>query len=100
MKPRHIAMGGALALAAGLVVFGDTTPDNTLAEPAERVATVSSTAPARSTAVAVAKPVGLVDQDDDEWLLSALASSALKPTFIAPGARLAFVPKTLSRKLC
>ena len=57
MKPRHIAMGGALALAAGLVVFGDTTPDNTLAEPAERVATVSSTAPARSTAVAVAKPV-------------------------------------------
>lgn len=55
MKPRHIAMGGALALAAGLVVFGDTTPDNTLAEPAERVATVSSTAPARSTAVA--KPV-------------------------------------------
>ena len=57
MKPRHIAMGGALALAAGLVVFGDNTPDDTLAEPAERVATVSSTAPARSTAVAASKPV-------------------------------------------
>lgn len=57
MKPRHIAMGGALALAAGLVVFGDNTPEDTLAAPAERVAIVSSTAPARSTAAVVVKPV-------------------------------------------
>jgi len=38
MKPRHIAMGGALALAAGLVIFGDTTPEAILAEPVERIA--------------------------------------------------------------
>jgi len=57
MKPRHIAMGGALALAAGLVVFGDNTPEDTLAEPAERGARTAATAPARSTAVAVARPV-------------------------------------------
>ncbi|MBB6132275.1 hypothetical protein HD842_000386 [Massilia aurea] len=57
MKPRHIAMGCALVLAAGLVVFGDTTPDNTLSEPAERVAKTAATAPARSTAVPVSKPV-------------------------------------------
>ena len=57
MKPRHIAMGGALALAAGLVVFGDNTPEDTLAETAESGARTAATAPARSTAVAVVKPV-------------------------------------------
>jgi len=36
MKPRHIAMGAALVLAAGLVVFGDNTPEDTVAEPVER----------------------------------------------------------------
>ena len=36
MKPRHIAMAAALALAAGLLVFGDSTPDAGLAEPVER----------------------------------------------------------------
>jgi hypothetical protein len=50
MKPRHIAMGGALALAAGLVIFGDTTPDAQLAEPVERVAAIpaSASAPPRT----------------------------------------------------
>ena len=50
MKPRHIAMGGALVLAACLVVFGDTTPDATLAEPVDRVADIpaSASVPARS----------------------------------------------------
>lgn len=57
MKPRHVAMGGALALAAGLVVFGDNTPEDTLAAPADRVAKTAATAPARSTAVAVSRPV-------------------------------------------
>jgi len=52
MKPRHIAMGGALALAAGLVVFGDNTPEDTLAAPAERVAATPASIPARSTAAA------------------------------------------------
>jgi len=36
MKPRHVALGAALALAAGLVVFGDTTPEDAVAEPVER----------------------------------------------------------------
>jgi len=36
MKPRHLAMGAALLVAGGLVVFGDRTPD--VAEPVERAA--------------------------------------------------------------
>ncbi len=42
MKPRHIAMGAALLLAAGLVVFGDNAPDTGLAEPVERAAPVAA----------------------------------------------------------
>jgi hypothetical protein len=38
MKPRHLAMGAALLLAAGLVLFGDKTPDAGVAEPVERAA--------------------------------------------------------------
>lgn len=38
MKPRHIALGAALALAAALVIFGDTTPEPIVAEPVERAA--------------------------------------------------------------
>ncbi|MEW7850589.1 hypothetical protein AB2N08_18020 [Massilia aurea] len=58
MKPRHIVMGGALALAAGLVVFGDNTPEDTLAAPAERVAAAPAVAPAAAPArsMALAKP--------------------------------------------
>jgi hypothetical protein len=36
MKPRHLAMGAALLVAAGLVIFGDNKPD--VAEPVERAA--------------------------------------------------------------
>ena len=36
MKPRHIAMGVALVAAAGLLVFGDNTPEDVVAEPVER----------------------------------------------------------------
>ncbi|CAN7501408.1 hypothetical protein [Massilia sp. LjRoot122] len=36
MKPRHIAMAVALAAAAGLVAFGDNTPEDVVAEPVER----------------------------------------------------------------
>jgi hypothetical protein len=46
MKPRHIAMGAALLLAAGLVVFGDNAPEDAVAEPVERAAPAS--APARA----------------------------------------------------
>ena len=45
MKPRHIAMLAALALAGGLVIFGDTTPNSGVAEPVERSAR-RATAPA------------------------------------------------------
>jgi len=44
MKPRHIAMGAALLLAAGLVVFGDKAPDTEVAEPVERAAAVPAPA--------------------------------------------------------
>lgn len=50
MKPRHIAMGAALVLAAGLVVFGDSTPEDMVAEPVERAAQ----APARAVTPASA----------------------------------------------
>ena len=36
MKPRHLAMGAALLVAAGLVFFGDKSPDTGVAEPVER----------------------------------------------------------------
>ena len=42
MKPRHLVMGAALVLAAGLVLFGDTAPEAGLAEPALRVAAPAS----------------------------------------------------------
>jgi len=44
MKRRHLAMGAALVVAAGLVFFGDKTPDSGVAEPVERahVASASS----------------------------------------------------------
>jgi hypothetical protein len=47
VKPRHMAMGGALLVAALLVLFGDKTPDSGIAQPTERTA-------ARAPAVAAA----------------------------------------------
>jgi len=47
MKPRHIAMALALAVAGGLVVFGDNRPDTGVAEAVER-----KPAPAAAPAVA------------------------------------------------
>jgi len=57
MKRRHIVMGAALVLAAGLVVFGDNAPEDAVAEPVERAAQT----PARSAApvtTASASPPG------------------------------------------
>lgn len=45
MKPRHIVLGAALVLAAGLVLFGDSTPDAGLAEPVERPAAARTIVP-------------------------------------------------------
>jgi len=36
MKPRHLAMAAALLAAGALVVFGDNTPEDPVAEPGER----------------------------------------------------------------
>ena len=41
MTPRHIAMGVALVVAAGLVVFGDNSPATDVVEPVQRAATVA-----------------------------------------------------------
>lgn len=51
MKPRHIAMAVALVAAAGLVVFGDNTPEDVVAEPVER-AQAPAAAPAMENKVA------------------------------------------------
>lgn len=59
MKPRHIAMGVALAAAAGLVVFGDKTPEDAVAEAVER-------APAAPAAQRGAAPDRNGDQGKDK----------------------------------
>lgn len=59
MKPRHIAMGVALAAAAGLVVFGDKTPEDAVAEAVER-------APAAPAAQRGAAPDHHGDQGKDK----------------------------------
>jgi hypothetical protein len=48
-------MGVALALAAGLVLFGDNAPETELAEPVERAAATAAPAPARSAAPSIGK---------------------------------------------
>ncbi len=49
MKGRHVLMGGALVIAAGLVLFGDRQPAPDVAEAVERPASTSP-APARVAA--------------------------------------------------
>ena len=57
MTPRHIAMGVALLVAAGLVFFGDNAPDSGVAEPVERAARAPGAPRAAApVAVAAAKP--------------------------------------------
>ncbi|MEH6437218.1 hypothetical protein V7778_19335, partial [Massilia sp. DD77] len=63
MKPRHLAMGAALLLAAGLVVFGDSTPETELAEPVERASDpVQASAAAAAPAPAAKNEEGPVVQ--------------------------------------
>jgi hypothetical protein len=59
MKPYQIAMGVALAAAAGLVLFGDNSPSADIAEPAAR----SSKAPAAASASASAEPAARTGKD-------------------------------------
>lgn len=65
MKPLHLVMGGALALAAWLGLFGDKRPDSGIAEPVTRtvkVARAAATAGAVRTTSA-GTPTNLVDAD-------------------------------------
>ena len=55
MKPRHLAMGAALLAAAGLVVFGDKSPDTGVAEPVERAAAARAPVAAAPAPTATAK---------------------------------------------
>jgi hypothetical protein len=53
MNPRHIAMGIALVVALGLVIFGDNTPESDVAEAVERAPAAPVTlvaAPAKADA--------------------------------------------------
>jgi hypothetical protein len=49
MTPRQVLLGAALALAAGLAVFGDKTPQAGLAEPVTRAAKTERPAPVASS---------------------------------------------------
>jgi len=53
MKPRHILLGVALAGAAALVLFGDKTPGNTVAEAVDRKPARAVPAAASATAAAI-----------------------------------------------
>jgi hypothetical protein len=55
MKPRHIMLGAALAVAAGFAVFGDNSPDGAVVEPAPRNA---AAAPAPRASQPAAVPAG------------------------------------------
>ena len=62
MKPRHIAMAVALAISAGLVVFGDRSPETEVAEAVERPGATSPPpalqgGPASASAPASPEPV-------------------------------------------
>ncbi|WP_332854314.1 hypothetical protein [Duganella sp. S19_KUP01_CR8] len=50
MKPYQIAMGIALAVAGGLVLFGDNSPSGDIAEPVARSRSAPATAPAAMAA--------------------------------------------------
>lgn len=57
MKPRHMLMGAALVGAAALVLFGDRTPNETVAEAVERKPARSAQGAAPAATAAVAPPL-------------------------------------------
>jgi hypothetical protein len=75
MKPRHIALGAALAVAAGFAIFGDKSPSGAVVGPAPRAASVAPAAPARANLTA-SKPAETV----------AILRLAPRATLIADGA--------------
>ena len=80
MKPYQIAMGAALAGAAGLLVFGDNTPSTDIAEP---VARADQTAGARTAAAA---PTGSAGKDAGDG-----KGGAAEPTILRLTPRAALV---------
>ncbi|NHZ92121.1 hypothetical protein F2P45_24400 [Massilia sp. CCM 8733] len=56
MTPRHLAMGAAVLLAAGLLIFGDNKPEPDVAEAVERSAPKAVVTRTSSVANAVAAP--------------------------------------------
>lgn len=79
MKPLHIGMGAALVIAAGLVLFGDKTPESSVAEPVERAAAAPRAAPpvVASAAVPKAEPAILRLLPRDELMGDAKGGDAL-----------------------
>ncbi|MDM5179424.1 hypothetical protein PO883_19725 [Massilia sp. DJPM01] len=79
MTPRHLVMGAAVLLAAGLLVFGDKTPDSGVSEAVERSApkaaaartsAATSTMPAVAAEPAILRLVArdtLIGDDDDAF---------------------------------
>jgi len=80
MKPRHIVLGAALALAAGLVVFGDNAPEGALAEPVERARPALAGSPAVSRAVS---PAASATESATESATASAAASAAAPRVAA-----------------
>ncbi|ATQ78487.1 hypothetical protein CR152_31220 [Massilia violaceinigra] len=87
MTPRHLAMGAAVLLAAGLLVFGDNSPDSGVTEAVERSAPKASVVSTRSAAnaasAAPAEPAilrlvardTLIGDDDDAFGASTVFGS-------------------------
>ena len=81
MKPRHIAMGLALAISAGLVAFGDRTPEGGVAEAVERPG--PAPAPAQTAALPVASPSSSSSSSSAEPVIGRLVP---RETLIGDGA--------------
>ncbi|MFB9242225.1 hypothetical protein IV454_17075 [Massilia antarctica] len=92
MTPRHLALGAAVLLAAGLLVFGDKTTDSGVSEAVERsapkasAARVSAVSSARSAVAAepailrlVARDTLIGDDDDAFGANTVFGSQNLNP---------------------
>ena len=77
MKPLHIGMGVVLVIAAGLVLFGDKTPDSGVAEPVERAAAPRAVASAPAAVKTVVEPAILRLLPRDELMGDAKGGDAM-----------------------
>lgn len=75
MKPRHILMGVALAIAAGLAAFGDTTPQEDVAEAVERPAQPARAPAAQRTSAALAASATILRLQPRADLIGDLSAS-------------------------